>query len=300
MSEAQKGHLAFALLFLSSLAAFWGPLENVANLSLRDDRYSHLLLIPPVVGFLFYSKRKNAFLAARHDITRGLAVLSLGAALYAAAELTPRWSSPGWPSQDVLLSIAVCSIVTVWNGEFLLCYGKETFRDALFPLLFLFLLVPLPSAVLDKAVVTLQHGSADTAYLLFRLLRIPVLAQGVNLSLPGVDIEVAKECSGIRSGESLVITSILAGYYLLQSAWSRIGLVLLSVPIAIVKNAIRIATISSLGIYVNPAFFYGKLHRNGGLPFSFVALAMIALPLLLFRAWEASSRKEMASGKVQC
>ena len=58
-----------------------------------------------------------------------------------------------------------------------------------------------------------------------------------------------------------------SGGVLLASVRSRILLVLISIPIAILKNAIRITTISCLGLRVNRGFFYGNLHRNGGLPF---------------------------------
>jgi len=264
-------------------------------LSLHDERYSHVLFVLPITVFLLYSKEAAVFSSTRYDVTVGVALTLLGASIRVVAELIP-----GSLSQDARLCGLAFALVIMWVGMFLLCYGKEAFRQALLPLCFLFLMIPLPSALVDKAVVALQHASAATTCVLFKLLRIPVLAQGVNLLLPGVDIEVAKECSGIRSGESLVITSILAGYYLLQSAWSRICLVLLSVPIAILKNAIRITTISCLGIYVNPAFFYGKLHHNGGLPFSLVALAMMALPLWLFRQWEARGRKALEIENVQC
>jgi exosortase len=300
VSNIQKRHLAFVSLLLFSLAAFWRPIGNLVRLAFNDGRYSHLLAIPAITVFLFYSKRKNTFLSARCDIGLALALLSVGTILYAATGLIPPWLGLHWLTLDVQLSSTVCALIFVWFGAFCLCYGKKAFWHFMFPLLFLFLLVPLPSAVVDKAVVTLQHGSATTACDLFKLLGIPVLAQGVNLSLPGINIEVAKECSGIRSCESLVITSLLAGYYLLQSAGGRIVLVVLSIPIAILKNAIRITVISCLGIYVNRGFFYGNLHRNGGLPFSLVALVMILIAICLFRRCEAHARKAPASEEVQC
>jgi hypothetical protein len=40
--------------------------------------------------------------------------------------------------------------------------------------------------------------------------------------------------------------------------------VLTTIPIAIAKNAVRIFTLSMLGIHVNSAFLDGRPHRNGG------------------------------------
>jgi exosortase len=281
-----KQHLAFAALILCSLMAFWLPIGNVLRLAFQDDRYSYVLFILPITVFLFYTKGTDTFLSASFDRTRGLPLIGLGAAVYVAAKFVPNG-----PFSDVRLSLAISALVIVWVGAFLLCYGPKSFRLALFPLLFLFLMVPLPDAIVDQAVVALQHWSAATVSFLFRFLGVPVFAEGVNFTLPGVQIEVAKECSGIRSSESLVIASVLAGYFLLQSAGSRLWLVLLTVPITILKNAIRITTLSWLAVYVDPGFLRGNLHRYGGLPFSLIAVLLMVLTLYLLRRWEAWRRK---------
>ena len=94
----------------------------------------------------------------------------------------------------------------IWIGAFALCYGSRVARAAAFPLLFLLLMVPLPEAVLDKTIYLLQLGSTEIACLLFKVCQVPVFATGFILSLPSVSIEVAKECSGIRSSVALFIT----------------------------------------------------------------------------------------------
>jgi exosortase len=138
-------------------------------------------------------------------------------------------------------------------------------------------MIPIPAGILDHVVTGLQTGSAEVAYRLFRLVGAPVFRESMfKFSLPGVTIEVAGECSGIRSGMSLLISSIVAGYLCLRSNWSRILLCLLTIPIVIFKNAVRIVTISLLGVYVDPDFLHGRLHQYGGLPFSILALVLLA------------------------
>ena len=294
VSEMHKRHLIFSALLIGSIAVFAAPIRDLVRLSLGDERYSHLLLIPPLAALLLCLKGRTAFQTPNYSPRVGATVLGLGAGLSILAWLAPTRPGTTWLAQDVHLSAQTSALLVIWMAAFLLCYGARAFRQAIFPLLFLFLVVPLPTVVVDKAVIALQHGSAAVTYGLFKLMQIPVLAQGVRLSLPGVDIEIAQECSGIRSSESLVITSILAGYFLLHSAWTRTWLIALTVPIAILKNAIRIATISGLGIYVNPAFLHGNLHRYGGLPFSLVALSMLLLVLWLLRQWEAWGKENQA------
>jgi exosortase len=173
---------------------------------------------------------------------------------------------------------------------FILWYGFRSFRAALFPWCFLLLIVPIPPVFLDKIVVALQKGSAEISFILFKAAGIPVLRQGLTFSLPGVDVEVGKECSGIRSSVSLLIASILAAHVFLRATWRKVCLCLLTVPVVIFKNAVRIVAISWLGLYVTREFFRGKLHHQyGGLLFSLLSLAMqISLLFMLQRSETAS------------
>jgi exosortase len=141
----------------------------------------------------------------------------------------------------------------------------------------------------------LQKGSAEMSYGLFKLAGVPVFRDGFTFSLPGVTIEVAQECSGIRSSVSLLITSILAGYLMLRSGWSKFALGLLTIPIVILKNAVRIVAISWLGVYVDRSFFYGNLHRYGGLPFSILALGAFYLVIHVFQKSERAFSKARAA-----
>jgi exosortase len=110
----------------------------------------------------------------------------------------------------------------------------------------------------------------------------------MRFSLPGVDIEVAEQCSGIRSCTSLFIAGLRASYLLLHAAGTRILFSLLTIPIAIFKNGVRIVTLSWLGVYVDQGFLHGKLHQYGGLPVSVLALGILAPVVLALRRLEGS------------
>jgi len=66
-------------------------------------------------------------------------------------------------------------------------------------------------------------------------------------------------------------------------------------PIAIFKNAVRIVVIVWLGMHVTPDFFHGRLHREGGLPFSLVAVALIGVLLWLLRRGNRLPKKRRTS-----
>jgi len=68
----------------------------------------------------------------------------------------------------------------------------------------------------------LQAGSVEASYVAFQLVGIPVFRTGSVLSLPGVTIEVAEACSGIRSSLVMLGVSLVAGHLFLRSARSKV------------------------------------------------------------------------------
>src|SRR4029077_13801436 len=165
-------------------------------------------------------------------------------------------------------------------------YGVSAAREAAFPLLFLFLMIPFPERVLNWTIELRQRGSNEISYLLFTLVGVPALKQGFVISVPGISIEVAAECSGIRSSLALLITCLLPAHLYLRTPWKIIVFILLVIPLSVIKNGIRIVTLTLLSIYVDPRFLTGSLHRDGGFVFFLLVL------LLLFPVFLALERSE--------
>jgi exosortase len=191
------------------------------------------------------------------------------------------------------LTIITASMVMAWIGGFALFYGIMPLRAAAFPLLFLFFMVPIPAIVLDKFILFLQTGSAEASSGFFKLSGIPVARDGFVFHLVTMDIEVAKECSGIRSSLSLIITALLAGHFFLRTGWSRVLLVLAIVPITILKNGFRIAMLSILGVYVDERILGSDLHRKGGILFFIMALVLVWGVIALLRKSEGKPEKQL-------
>jgi exosortase len=276
---------AYALIFwLLTLILFRQTLSSLASLSLHDQLASHILLIPLISAFLIYLDGKRIFRAPRYCPFVGVPILLTAVVLWYSLK-TPLSSL----NNTDRLSVDAALIVLAWIALFILFYGTASFKAAAFPLLFLLLMSPLPVVGAEYMVTILQKGSAGTCYALFRLIGVPVIRHGFRFSLPGVDIEVAEQCSGIHSGLSLFIVGLLAEHALLRDNWRKACFILCIFPIAIFKNAVRIVTIAWLGIHVNPAFFHGHLHRQGGLPFSLLSLALMAGLLWLLKSPSAFS-----------
>jgi exosortase len=272
-SRAARNFSIFAIC-LPTLLVFWPSLKSAIELALRDDRYLPVFLAPLVCSLLIFRQRTEIFSQARYSPRAGIPLLSL--ALLLAIEFVYR--NPG--SESTGLPVAVFAIILVWMAAFVLCYGVQSFRAGFYPLCCMFLMIPLPPSWMDRVTAGLQHGSAAVSYELLRLSGIPVLRRGMLFSLPGLDFEIAPECSGIRSSLALMIVAIIAGYVYLRSGWARSALMLLTVPIMLVKNAVRIVAITTLGAYVDRLFIDGPFHhRYSGLVFSVVGVVLFVLVL---------------------
>jgi exosortase len=256
------------------VAAFLVPLRSLMQMALGSDTYSHILIIPAISIFLLWKERESIFQnEGRNRAGAGV--------LFAAGILL---SALGWRYDSLFdegdwLGFYILGFLCVLWAGFLFFYGAQAFYAGLFPLLFLLLMVPLPEFLLDRFISWLQVGSADVAEWIFHLSGIPILRRGLIFVLPSVSIEVAKECSGIRSTQALLITCLLAGHLFLRANWRRAALLAAALPVLIIKNGVRIATLTLLAVRVDPSFLTGRLHHQGG--FVFFALAMlILLPLL--------------------
>lgn len=260
----------FSLLGLSLLGVYLFPLYELARLAIRYDDHSYTVVIPALSGFLIWLHRKEIFSRVQYCPQMAILGVACGATIYYFAV-----SYSAVLSANDLLSLQITSFAVLLVGLFALCFGLDAFRGAAFPALLLILMVPLPDFVLWNVVHLLQELSAEAVYQLFTLANVPVYRQGTVFDLPGFTIEIAKECSGIRSSVALLITALLAGHFYLRSWWGKLFLALAVFPLAVVKNGIRIFTLSWLSIYVDPGFLRGDLHRSGGILFFVLACGLL-------------------------
>jgi exosortase len=281
--ELSKRHFCFLTFWMASFLVFHRPLASVLARSLGDERYSHIPAIPLVSALLIYLKRRWIFRVRQWRPRLGAVLLAAAAPL----ALLPRQVFFAKP--DTALFCGVLAMILVWTAGFVFCYGTQAYRSALFSFFFLFLAVPLPTTWLDRIVLALQKGSAAASYVIFKVLGVPVLRDGFHFSLPGVDIEIARQCSGFNSGLALFIAGLLSAHLFLRFTWSKALLIAVVVPLLIVKNAVRIVTISWLAVYVNRDYLYGDLHRHGGPLFAVMGLALLLSAVMALRRWEAWS-----------
>ena len=259
----------------------YGPLGKFVRLPANSDYYSHIVLIPFVSAYFFFEERRRILEDARYSLS-GVAVAAGGLLLYGVA----LWLK-GRLGQNDFASLATAGSLIFWWGGFLFVFGPEAFKTARFPLLFLLFAIPIPQVLLERFIYILQEGSTEVTEWLFQLTGTDYFRDGFVYQLPGISIEVAKECSGIRSSIALIITGVLAGHLFLNTGWRKLILVVAMIPFTIFKNGVRILTLSLLAIYVDRKFITDSfLHHSGGFIFYLPALGMLGLLIWWFRKAE--------------
>jgi exosortase len=287
-AAAPSSIICFAILLVFSGVFWWQPLYRTLELALSNEAYTHILLILPVSFGLVFLERTQL----TSSPVPGLAAIITGVTLVLLVAGLAKWATIRLPA-DVGLSLSVFALVVSWIASFVFCFGKRAFRSLLFPLCFLFWIVPLPSVAVDEVIYFLQQQSALAARIMFLAVGVPVTQDGVMLSIPNLDIEVARECSSIRSSMLLVIITMILAHLFLRSWWSKAVLVAAAIPMTAIKNGFRIFAITELATRVDPQYFEGNLHRRGGILFLGVALAMMVGLLWGLRRTEAVSRTKL-------
>ena len=266
-------------LLLITIAWFWQPLAALYSLTQEQIHYSHILLIPWVSAYVFYLNQKAILASREWSPLPGLILVGLGAIGY--------WRADPVAYGADHLSLTILALVVASWGIFLFCYGLRTCRTFSFGLLFLLCMVPLPAGLLHTIIVFLQRSSTEVTDIGFSLLGVPVIRDGFVFGLSNMTITVDEGCSGIRSTLSLIITSIVAGHFFLRSVWGKLGIVAVAVPLAIIKNGVRIVVLSLLANDVEPRFLTDStLHDFGGHSIFVLSVVILISLVWLLRRFE--------------
>lgn len=275
----------FGLCTVVAGAMGYEPLHTLFAAS-RSDYYSHILLVPFITAFFLFEQRKEIVKRAEYKPVGGIILGGIGIIVYLSAFWIKALLGP-----NDFASMTVAGCILLWWGAFLLTFGREAFVVSRFGLLFICFMIPIPEFLLSQIIYALQVGSTEITQWLFELTGTNYIRDGFVYRLTGINIEVAKECSGIRSTLALVITGVVASKLFLKSGWRKVALLLALFPISVFKNGVRILTLSLLAVYVDVRFITGSfLHHSGGFLFYIPAILLMGLMVLHLRKGE--TRKE--------
>jgi exosortase C (VPDSG-CTERM-specific) len=270
------GGACFAIVLL---AVFAQPLLALLNHAAGSKLHSYILLIPFVSAYLLYLRRDQ--LPKNYVVDLPLAIVSLAAGLGVFGfTYWLDFAGRAPANNDHLVLLTLSFLCCLAAGGFFF-FGRAWMRAAAFPVAYLIFMVPMPDAMAEAIEKASISASAEVANFLFHLSGTPFLRGGNIFQLPNITIEVAQECSGIRSTWVLFMTSILAANLFLKTRWRRFVLVAFVIPLAILRNGFRILVIGLLCVNIGPQMIHSLIHRRGGPVFFVLSL----IPLLLVLWW---------------
>ena len=270
------------------VACFAVPLWTLCRYAWASELFSYILLIPLLSIFFVWSKRHGLSLDSKPVRQLSVFPLFMGAAVSSGIW----WArNHGWsPSQDDYLASVMLGFLLLFLGVCFFFLGTKTLRRLSFPLFLLLFITPFPNFLQDALTGFLQHRSADVAELLFAISGMPLIRQDTFFQLPAFPLEVAPECSGIHSTLVLFITSLVAGHVCLRSPWRRALLSLIVIPLALLRNGLRVFTIGQLCVNIGPEMIHSFIHTKGG-PIFFV-LSLIPFFLILLWLWKSERKAQ--------
>jgi exosortase len=272
--SARSTVLAALVMLALAVGVFSQVLWYMAEHWYQIEDYSHGFLIIPLALYFAWERRDDLRRTPVGTSWSGVAPLALGTLSLAVGRLGVE-----------LMSMRVAFVLTL-HGLVLLLLGRRVYRAVAFPLLFLFLMVPLPQSVVNVVAFPLQLLAASAAVNVLHLLDVPALLEGNIIHLPSAQLFVAEACSGLRSLMALITLGVVFAYFFRKSMVERAIIVLSAIPIAILVNAFRVALTGILTHHFGEQAAKGVIHETQGLfTFGLAFLLLLLEAWLLSRAW---------------
>jgi len=246
---------AFAVvLILAALlgAVYWKILGALVTQWRDDPNYSHGFLVPLFCLYLVWQQRAALRTLSWRGSLVGIPVILTGIGLLLFGDLG---------AENFLMR---SSLIVIVAGLILFHLGLQVFRALLFPLGFLFFMVPLPGVIFYAVTFPLQRLAAEQAAWTLDVLGIPVLLDGNIIHLAQLSLGVTEACSGIRSMISLLAGAMAWAYLLLPGGWSMAVFAAATVPITIFANAARVVLTGLIGQHFGVEYASGFFHEFAG------------------------------------
>ena len=274
--------LGLAMILTALLGAVYWKILRALSVQWWDDaNYSHGFLVPLFSLYLIWQQRAALRTLPRSGNPIGILVVLAGIAALLMGDLG---------AENFLMR---SSLIVLIAGLILFHLGTPVFRAVLFPLAFLFFMVPLPGVVFYAITFPLQRLAAEQAAWTLDALGIPVLLDGNVIHLAQLSLGVTEACSGIRSLISLFAGAAAWAYLLLPPGWTMVVFIAATVPITIMANAARVVLTGLIGRQFGVEYASGFFHEFAGFAiyiFAFVCLLVThSLLRAVSRRWHRAS-----------
>ena len=218
-------------------ALYFAVMVDLASEWWSDDSASYGMLIPPTALYIAYLRR---------HITLGIPAQIDLRGLWLAAFACLVFLTGGLAGEFFLTRISFVILLAGMTWTF---WGFARLKTLAFPFVLLGTMVPLPTIVYNTAAAPLQLFASTMATDLAQMLGVSIFRDGNIIHLANASLGVEEACSGLHSLSALLVASLLLGFLERVAIFGRILLFVLSVPLAIAVNVVRVTGTALLADY---------------------------------------------------
>jgi exosortase len=235
-----------------------------------ETNYEHAKLIPFITAFLIWYERDKLRAVPISSSPWGWLFIAMGVLLFVAGARTLQGR------------LALTALPFLLFGIVLYVYGKDVARILLFPIAFLFFMVPLN--FLTQATMKLQFIETAAASTICNLLGIGVYKVGTTIGAANdaFHFTIDEGCSGIRSLMAIAMLSAIYAHFTQDRLWKKFAIFAAAIVFAIIGNTGRLVSIIVMARFFGQDLAGGPYHWiSGYLSFPFAIGAMVLFGKLL-------------------
>ncbi|MBL8362803.1 MAG: exosortase A [Rubrivivax sp.] len=225
----------------------------------NSETYAHAFLVPPISAWLVWRQRHALALTVPQPSWWVLLPMAGALLAWLAGDLV----SVNSVTQFALVAMLVLTVPLV--------IGWASARTILFPLGFLFFMVPVGEFLLPL----LMEWTADFTVGALMLTGIPVYREGQQFVIPSGNWSVVEACSGVRYLIASLMVGTLFAYLNYRAMWRRWVFVGVSIIVPIVANWLRAYMIVMLGHLSNNRIAVGVDHLVYGWVFFGIVIMLM-------------------------
>ena len=246
-------------LVVAIIVALWDTAASMVGVWEHSTTYNHGFLIPFITLWLLWSKRHELVMIVPRANAFGLVGMLGAALLWLAGEI----ASVQLVQHFALIFMIQAATLAVW--------GWPAVRLLLFPIGYLLFAVPFG----DFLTTPLQDFTAGFAVYFLKLFGIPTFSDGVFISIPEGNFQVAEACAGLRFLIATLAVGALFSYLFYRGMGRRIIFLILTFVIPVIGNGIRALSTMMIGHYIGMQYAGGVDHLIYGWGFFAVILLLL-------------------------
>lgn len=255
----------------------------------RREDFNYAYGILPIVLYLIWEKRNDLRRIPFVVSWEALLPIFFGIGLYSLGEL-------GGEYTIIYISLWIVVVGLCW-----LHIGWKKLKVIAFPLAFSLVMIPPPTLIYGNISLKLKLISSRIGVLMLQLLGMSAFREGNIIDLGFTKLQVVDACSGLRYLVPLIALGFLIAYHYRFSLWKGAVIVLSAIPVTIITNSLRLASVGILYPIWGQKVAEGFFHDFSGWLIFMVSLVVLLAEVWLLNRLFPEERKEPAlagGGKI--